>query len=95
MLEKQLIDGISEAKLLDRDMGGRANTTERHMKNHVGEYHEAANHSCIVCTHDDRRALEVAYFEGERTSDDIAEELDCGEELVYRQGRRRTRYHER
>jgi type IV secretory pathway TrbF-like protein len=27
---------------------------------------------------------EVAYFEGERTTDDIAEELDCSEELVYR-----------
>jgi len=84
MLEQNLAEGISEAKILDRDMGWRANTTERHMKNHAGDYHEAANHTCIVCTHDDRRTLEVAYFEGERTSDDIAEELDCGEELVYR-----------
>ncbi len=84
MLEKQLLDGISDVKILDRDMGWRANTAERHMKNHVGEYHEAANHSCVVCTHDDRRALEVSYFEGERTTDDIAEELGCGEEAVYR-----------
>jgi len=26
----------------------------------------------------------VAYFEGERTSDDIADELDCSEDSVYR-----------
>jgi len=54
------------------------------MKNHAGDYHAGANHSCVVCTSDDRRALEVAYFEGERTSESIADELDCSEELVYR-----------
>ena len=84
MLEKQLLDGISDVKVLDRDMGWRANTAERHMRNHVGDYHVGANHSCAVCTDDDRRMLEVAYFEGERTTEDIAAELGCSEEAVYR-----------
>ncbi|MEK9696853.1 MAG: hypothetical protein VW270_13920 [Candidatus Poseidoniales archaeon] len=83
-LEQNIIDGIANPQVMDKDMGWRANTTERHMKNHVGDYHAGANHTCIVCTSDDRRHLEVAYFEGERTTDDIATELDCSEELVFR-----------
>ena len=83
-LEQSIIDGIANPQMMDKDMGWRANTSERHMKNHVGDYHKGANHSCVVCTSDNRKVLEVAYFEGERTSDDIAEELDCSEELVYR-----------
>ena len=70
-LEQNIIDDIADVKILDKDMGWRANTAERHMKNHVGDYHAGANHSCIVCTSDDRKVMEVAYFEGERTSDDI------------------------
>tara|TARA_R110002110_G_scaffold404227_1_gene622388 strand:- start:163 stop:954 length:792 start_codon:yes stop_codon:yes gene_type:complete len=83
-LEQGIIDGVSQARILDKDMGWRANTAERHMKNHAGDYHAGANHSCLVCTSDDRKVMEVAYFEGERTTDDISEELDCSEELVYR-----------
>lgn len=84
MLEQNIIDGIIDPKTLDRDMGWRANTAERHMKNHAGDYHKGANHSCVVCTSDDRSALEVAYFEGDLTSEEIAKQLDCSEELVYR-----------
>ena len=83
-LEQNIIDGIADVKTLDKDMGWRANTVERHMNNHAGDYHKDANHSCVVCTSDDRRALEVAYFEGDRTTEDIAAELDCGEQLVFR-----------
>ena len=83
-LEQSIIDGIANPQIMDKDMGWRTNTAERHMKNHVGDYHTTSNHSCVVCTSDNRKALEVAYFEGERTSDDIAEELDCSEDSVYR-----------
>lgn len=83
-LEQNIVDGIADVRTLDRDMGWRANTAERHMKNHAGSYHESANHSCAVCTSDDRKAMEVAYFEGERTTDDIAEELGVSEQLVFR-----------
>jgi len=83
-LEQNIVDGVTDTKILDKDMGWRANTAERHMNNHVGNYHKDANHSCIVCTSDDRKSLEVAYFEGDRTTEDIATELDCGEQLVFR-----------
>ena len=71
-LEQSIIDGVADARMMDKDMGWRANTAERHMRNHVGDYHVGANHSCAVCTDDDRRMLEVAYFEGERTTEDNA-----------------------
>tara|TARA_R110000782_G_scaffold268103_1_gene364164 strand:+ start:459 stop:1160 length:702 start_codon:yes stop_codon:yes gene_type:complete len=83
-LEQSIIDGSANAQVMDKDMGWRTNTSERHMKNHTGDYHTTANHSCLVCTSDDRKSLEVTYFEGERTSEDIAVELDCSEDLVYR-----------
>jgi len=82
--ESGLADGSIEPRVLDKDMGWRTNTTERHMRNHMGSYEDTANHSCIVCTSDDRRVYEVAYFEDEKTTEDIAAELDCSEELVYK-----------
>ena len=84
MLEQNIIDGIADVKIMDKDMGWRANTAERHMNNHTGEYHKGANHSCVVCTSDDRKSLEVAYFEGDKTTEEIAAELDCSEQLVFR-----------
>ena len=83
-LEQNIIDGIANPQVMDKDMGWRANTAERHMKNHAGDYHAGANHSCKVCTDDNRRMLEVAYFEGETTTEEIAEQLECSEEAVYR-----------
>ena len=84
MLEQSIIDGIITPQAMDKDMGWRANTAERHMKNHVGEYLEGANHSCKVCTDDNRRMLEVDYFEGNITTEEIAQQLECSEESVYR-----------
>lgn len=82
--ENSLADGSVEPRILDKDMGWRANTTERHMKNHMGDYSDSANYSCIICTSDNRRTYEVAYFEDESTTEEIAAELDCSEDLVYR-----------
>jgi hypothetical protein len=83
-LEQNLVDGVMEVRDLDREMGWRANTSERHINNHMGDYHAGANHGCIVCTSDDRKTYEVTYFEGETTTDEIAKELDCNERLVFR-----------
>ena len=68
-LEQNVIDGIADTRTMDKDMGWRANTSDRHMNNHTG---------------DDRKSFEVAYFEEDRTTEDIATELDCGEQLVFR-----------
>ena len=82
--ESGLSDGTLVPRTLDKDMGWRTNTTERHMRNHMGSYEDTANHSCVVCTSDNRKTYEVAYFEDETTTEEIAAELDCSEELVYK-----------
>ena len=83
-LESGLADGSIEPRQLDKEMGWRTNTTERHVRNHMGSYSDSANHTCVVCTSDNRRAYEVAYFEDETTTEEIAAELGCSEELVYK-----------
>ena len=81
-LEDALLGGLSP-KALDKEMGWRANTADRHFRNHMGQYHMAANPSCTICTHSDRSDMESAYFEGSMTSEDIAEHLECPETTVY------------
>ena len=83
-LEKRLVDGLVSAKEMDKEMGWRANTSDRHFRNHMGTYHNAANPSCVICTHDERREFEVQYFDEGRTTDEISKELDCAEDAVYR-----------
>tara|TARA_R100000734_G_C3311800_1_gene102719 strand:+ start:349 stop:1050 length:702 start_codon:yes stop_codon:yes gene_type:complete len=84
LYESGLADGSIEPRILDKDMGWRTNTTERHVKNHMGSYNDSANHTCVVCTSDNRKAYEVAYFEDGMTTEEIAAELDCSEDLVYK-----------
>ena len=83
-LERQVIDGEISGRDIDKEFGWRANTTERHMKNHVGDYHADSNYSCVVCTDDNRSMFEVGYFEGELASEEIAKELGCSEQTVFR-----------
>jgi hypothetical protein len=83
-LEKRLVDGIVSHKEMDKEMSWRANTADRHFRNHMGTYHNAANPSCVVCTHDERREFEVQYFDEGKTTEEIAEEIDCAEDGVYR-----------
>ena len=83
-LEKQFSEGVLDCRQLDQDMGWRSNTSDRHVRNHMGEYVNAANPSCPVCSSDDRREYEGGYFEDGRTCEDISVELDCKEETVYR-----------
>ena len=42
MLEQSIIDGIADVRTMDKDMGWRANTAERHMRNHVGDYQQSS-----------------------------------------------------
>lgn len=82
-LEQSLLNGEISCKQLDKDMNWRANTADRHFKNHMGEYHMDSNHSCVVCTHDRRGEFETGYFEGILPSEDIAEVIGCSENSVY------------
>mgnify|MGYP003313845916 FL=1 len=81
--ETDLLAGNITPKLLDQEMGWRANTTDRHFRNHMGEYHMGANPRCIICSHDDRSAFEARFFSDGSESEVIAEELDIAENTVY------------
>ena len=82
-IEEQLLNGHITPKEVDKMMGWRANTTDRHFRNHMGEYHMAANPSCPVCASPKRAEYEKQYFEGDADTHAIAEELECAERTVY------------
>ena len=82
-LEEALTDGEISCKQLDKDMGWRANTADRHYRNHMGQYHMAANPSCIICTHGQRAEFEERFFSDGSESENIAKELDIKETTVY------------
>ena len=70
-------------KTLDKDMGWREGTADRHFRNHMGEFHMGSNSDCLVCTHPERAELEQAYFTGGMNSEAIAEIIGCSESTVY------------
>ena len=82
-LEEQLLQGHITAKELDKNMSWRSNTADRHFRNHMGEYHMAANPSCPVCSSVKRADYEFEYFNNNGTTDEIATELEIGESVVY------------
>ena len=82
-LEQDLLQGLISPKEMDKNMGWRANTADRHFKNHMGEYHMAANTSCKICTSHDREEYEKSYFNQELSSEEIANMLETSESNVY------------
>lgn len=84
ILESEVLDGLVTLKDMDKNMGWRTNTSDRHMKNHVGDFDTSSNHRCLVCTSDHRVEYEIKYFEEGASCQEIAEELDCPEPAVYR-----------
>jgi hypothetical protein len=68
---------------LDKDLGWREGTTDRHFRNHMGEYHMGSNSECVVCTHPERAEVEEAYFSGGMTTEAIADVIQCSESTVY------------
>tara|TARA_R100001015_G_scaffold12318_1_gene5196 strand:- start:1664 stop:2242 length:579 start_codon:yes stop_codon:yes gene_type:complete len=69
--------------MLDKDMGWREGTADRHFRNHMGEYHMGSNSECVVCTHPERAEVEQAYFTGGMTTETIADIVGCSESTVY------------
>lgn len=82
-LEEELRNGIVTPKELDKRMEWRENTSDRHFRNHMGEYHLASNSECIVCTYFNRYQVEEDYYNGDVTSSEIAEMCGCSETTVY------------
>ena len=73
VFEEALANGEMSCAQLDKDMGWRANTSDRHFRNHMGQYHMAANPSCVLCTSESRSEYESRFFADGAESDAIAE----------------------
>jgi hypothetical protein len=69
--------------MLDKDMGWREGTADRHFRNHMGEFHMGSNSDCVVCTHPERAEVEQGYFMGGMTSEAVADIIGCSESTVY------------
>ena len=83
-LEKEILDGLISLRDMDKEKGWRTNTTDRHMKNHMGEFHTSSNYQCPVCVSDSRAEYEIRYFEEGTSCQAIADELECAEQGVFR-----------
>ena len=81
--ERLLLEGERAPPQLDKEMNWREGTSDRHFRNHMGEYHMGSNSDCAVCTFPDRAEFEEAYFNNEFTSAEIALAVDCSERTVY------------
>ncbi len=82
-LEEGLQSGSIIPKQLDKDLGWREGTADRHFRNHMGEYHMGSNSECVVCTHPERAEVEEAYFSGGMNTESIADIIQCSESTVY------------
>jgi len=82
-LEEGLLAGSVIPKQLDKDLGWREGTTDRHFRNHMGEFHMGSNSDCVVCTHPERAEVEEAYYSSGMNSDAIADIIGCSESTVY------------
>mgnify|MGYP001307891243 FL=1 len=83
VLEEAVKNGEMSCKQLDKDMGWRANTADRHYRNHMGQYHMAANPSCVICSNENRSRFEERFFADGSESEAIAAELGIQESTVY------------
>mgnify|MGYP003122230843 FL=1 len=82
-LEEAVKNGEMSCKQLDKDMSWRSNTADRHYRNHMGQYHMAANPSCVLCSNENRSRFEERFFADGSESVLIAEELGIQERTVY------------
>lgn len=81
--ERLLRDGERAPPQFDKEMNWREGTTDRHFRNHMGEYHMGSNSDCAVCTCPDRAEYEESYFNNELSSAEIALAVECSERTVY------------
>ena len=81
-LEKQIRTGIAKNDIMDRDQGWPSGTSHRHMRRHSGEYNDASNVDCPVCTHPERAEIESAIYEERATIEEFAYEWDVEPSII-------------
>ena len=87
-LEAQLETMAIAVDDLDKQMDWPSGTSARHPRNHMGDYVEASNPRCNICTHELRPMLEEQLSEGNITPNAVALMVDCSEEQVKRHMRK-------
>ena len=87
-LEAQLETMAIAPDDLDKQMEWPSGTSARHQRNHMGEYVDASNPRCNLCTHELRPLLEEKLKEGNVTPNAVALMVECSEEQVKRHMRK-------
>jgi len=87
-LEEQLEIGVITPDELDKRMDWASGASSKHQRNHMGDYVDASNPRCKVCTHEIRAYLEEQLSEGNVTTNAVSEMLECSEEQVKRHMRK-------
>ena len=87
-LEAQLETMAIAVDDLDKQMDWPSGTSARHQRNHMGDYVDASNPRCNICTHELRPMLEEQHIEGNITPNAVALMVDCSEEQVKRHMRK-------
>ena len=84
LLEEQLETLAIKPEKMDREMKWQSGTSARHQRNHMGDYVNASNPRCNICTHELRPLIEQKLSEGEATPSAIATMVECSKEQVKR-----------
>ena len=87
-LEAQLETMAIGTDDLDKQMSWPSGTSSRHQRNHMGDYVDASNPRCSLCTHELRQMLEEQISEGKTTPAAASKLLQCSEEQVKRHMRK-------
>jgi hypothetical protein len=87
-LEAQLETMAIAPDDLDKQMEWPSGTSARHQRNHMGEYVDASNPRCNLCTHELRPILEEKLSEGQVTPHAVSLLVECSEEQVKRHMRK-------
>ena len=92
-LEAQLETMAITPDDLDKQMDWPSGTSARHQRNHMGEYVDASNPRCNLCTHELRPILEEKLSEGQVTPHAVSLLVECSEEQVKRHMRKHLKPH--
>lgn len=82
-LEIDILNGNLKAEDLDKEMRWFSGSTRKHMQNHLGEYHDHSNPSCILCTFQNRADIEMQIRDAIITTEEAAEYLNTSIDQVH------------
>tara|TARA_R110002051_G_scaffold265957_1_gene325757 strand:+ start:1766 stop:2428 length:663 start_codon:yes stop_codon:yes gene_type:complete len=81
-LEQDILANNISCDDIDKQNNWFSGSTKKHMQNHLGEYHDNSNPSCILCTHPNRAELETRIVGGDLAPSEAAEIFSCGVDQI-------------